>query len=79
MPIISLSANAPIYERKFDRRVENKKINTKVNFKSLNIFDAFKKILKSPNNSNKSWVWEQYDHTVMADTVQKPGGDSAVI
>ena len=33
----------------------------------------------SPNNAEKSWVWEQYDHTVMGDTIQKPGGDSAVI
>jgi len=33
----------------------------------------------SPNNSEKSWVWEQYDQTVMADTVQTPGGDSAVV
>ena len=33
----------------------------------------------TPNNSEKSWVWEQYDQTVMGDTVQKPGGDSAVI
>ena len=37
------------------------------------------KILKSPNNSEKSWVWEQYDHTVMGDSIQKPGGDSGVI
>ena len=33
----------------------------------------------SPNTSSKSWVWEQYDQTVMGDTIQKPGGDSAVI
>ena len=33
----------------------------------------------SPNNSEKSWVWEQYDHTVMGDTIQKPGGDSGII
>ena len=38
-----------------------------------------KKILTSPNNSEKSWVWEQYDQTVMGDTIQKPGGDSAVV
>ena len=33
----------------------------------------------SPNNTDKSWVWEQYDQTVMGDTIQKPGGDAAVI
>ena len=24
-------------------------------------------------------MWEQYDHTVMGDTIQRPGGDSAVV
>jgi phosphoribosylformylglycinamidine synthase len=28
---------------------------------------------------SRRWVWEQYDHTVMADTVQRPGGDAAVV
>ena len=49
------------------------------NFNSFNVSDSLKKILMSPNNSEKSWVWEQYDQTVMGDTIQKPGGDSAVI
>ena len=33
----------------------------------------------SPNNTDKSWVWEQYDQTVMGDTIQKPGGDSSYL
>ena len=41
--------------------------------------ERIKKILMSPNNSEKSWVWEQYDHTVMGDTIQKPGGDAGVV
>jgi phosphoribosylformylglycinamidine synthase len=28
---------------------------------------------------SRRWVWEQYDNTVMADTVQRPGGDAAVV
>ena len=28
---------------------------------------------------SRRWVWEQYDYTVMADTVQQPGGDAAVV
>src|SRR5690606_10602622 len=27
----------------------------------------------------RRYVWEQYDHTVMADTVERPGGDAAVV
>ena len=28
---------------------------------------------------SKEWIWQQYDHTVMGDTIQKPGGDSGVV
>ena len=37
------------------------------------------KILSSPNQSNKSWITEQYDQAVMTDTVQKSGSDAAII
>ena len=79
LPLSSLSTDAPIYDRKWEKSVIGKKIVTKNNYKSLNILDCLKKILTSPNNSKKSWVWEQYDQTVMGDTIQKPGGDSAVV
>src|SRR6185436_15566151 len=36
-------------------------------------------LLGSPHLSSRRWIWEQYDHTVMADTVQRPGGDAAVV
>ena len=38
-----------------------------------------KKILSTPNICEKKWIWEQYDHTVMGDTIQKPGGDAGVV
>ena len=37
------------------------------------------KILSSPNQSNKSWVTNQYDQMVMCDTIQKSGSDAAII
>ncbi|SVE63136.1 uncharacterized protein METZ01_LOCUS515990, partial [marine metagenome] len=79
LPLSSLSTDAPIYDREWKKSVIDKKVVSKNNYKSLNIFDCLKKILTSPNNSKKSWVWEQYDQTVMGDTIQKPGGDSAVV
>jgi len=79
LPLNSLSSEAPVYDRKWIKSTSLKKISPEKNYNSLNIIDCLKKIISSPNNSNKSWVWEQYDHTVMGDTVQKPGGDSAVI
>ena len=40
---------------------------------------ALRRLIGCPDIAEKSWIWEQYDHMVMADTVQRPGGDSAVI
>ena len=79
LPLGSLSNNAPVYDRKWKKSILPKKVIVKKDYKSLKIIDCLKKILTSPNNSEKSWVWEQYDHTVMGDTIQKPGGDSAVV
>ncbi|NOZ07701.1 MAG: phosphoribosylformylglycinamidine synthase subunit PurL [FCB group bacterium] len=36
-------------------------------------------LLKSPNITNKHWVYSQYDSTVRTNTVQGPGGDAAVV
>ncbi len=40
---------------------------------------ALKQMIGSPNFAQKRWIWDQYDHMVMGDTVQRPGGDSAVV
>ena len=79
LPLNSLSSKAPVYDRKWKKNSISKKISKPKNIKSIKISDSLKKILMSPNNSEKSWVWEQYDQTVMGDTIQKPGGDSAVV
>ena len=79
IPLSALSKDVPIYERKWKKSKNLKKINPQKKYDELKIYESLKKILMSPNNSEKSWVWEQYDQTVMGDSVQKPGGDSGVI
>ena len=79
LPISSLSDDVPIYDRKWKKSTNVKKKTLPENLKKFKIIDSLKKILLSPNNSEKSWVWEQYDQTVMGDTIQKPGGDAAVV
>ena len=41
--------------------------------------EALQRLLAAPDLCSKRWIWEQYDHMVMADTVQPPGGDAAVV
>ncbi|HWE20939.1 MAG TPA: AIR synthase related protein, partial [Hyphomicrobiaceae bacterium] len=40
---------------------------------------ALRRLLACPDLASKRWIWEQYDHMVMADTVGRPGGDAAVV
>jgi phosphoribosylformylglycinamidine synthase len=37
------------------------------------------KLMGSADLASRRWIWEQYDHMVGADTVQRPGGDAAVV
>jgi phosphoribosylformylglycinamidine synthase len=36
-------------------------------------------LMGTPNFCSRAWVWRQYDHMVMADTVVRPGSDAAVV
>ena len=40
---------------------------------------ALEQLLGSPDLASKRWVWDQYDHLVMGRTLQRPGGDAAVV
>ena len=41
--------------------------------------DCLRRILAGPNVAEKSWIWTQYDHMVGTNTVERPGGDAAVM
>ena len=80
IPINFLAENAPIYDRKWKKTKLPQKIKFNVDdLKTLKITEVLKKILTNPNICDKEWIWQQYDHTVMGDTIQKPGGDSGVV
>ncbi|MGE0410168.1 MAG: phosphoribosylformylglycinamidine synthase subunit PurL, partial [Amphiplicatus sp.] len=36
-------------------------------------------LMSAPDLCSRRWIWEQYDHSVMADTVIGPGGDAALV
>ena len=79
IPIEALASKAPIYDRKWTRKkITKSKLEIK-DLKKIKIEDALLKILSSPNHSNKSWITNQYDQTVMCDTAQKSGSDAAII
>jgi phosphoribosylformylglycinamidine synthase len=36
-------------------------------------------LMGTPDIASRRWIWEQYDTSVGGDTVQRPGGDAAVV
>jgi phosphoribosylformylglycinamidine synthase len=41
--------------------------------------DGLRALIGSPNHAHKAWVWEQYDHMVLADTVRAPGLGAGIV
>ena len=80
IPVNILVENSPIYNRKWKKtKLPKKNIFKKEDFKNLKITNVLSKMLSNSNICSKEWIWQQYDHTVMADTIQKPGGDAGVV
>ena len=80
IPVNILVENSPMYDRKWKKSKlpKKNKIKNEV-LNKLKIKDVLKKVLSNQNICSKEWIWQQYDHTVMGDTIQKPGGDSGVV
>ena len=80
IPVNILVENSPMYDRKWKKtKLPKKNKIKKEELNSLKILNVLEKILSHPNICSKEWIWQQYDHTVMGDTIQKPGGDSGVV
>ena len=80
IPVNTLVENSPMYDRKWKKAKLPKKIKIqKEDLKGLKVVSVLNKILSNPNVCSKEWIWQQYDHTVMGDTIQKPGGDAGVV
>ena len=77
LPLKALSGNAPEYDRDY---IENKIFApAKKQTLEMEPIEALKVLLSSPNFASKRWVFEQYDHMVMADTVKRPGFGAGIV
>ncbi len=79
LPIDPLADAAPIY----DRPTRATPLPTELAASDVpapaDIMAALESLVSSPDLCSKRWIWEQYDHMVMADTVARPGGDAAIV
>ena len=79
LPIAPLADSAPQYERPYVLTPKPAVLDAASVASAGAPMDSLKKLLASPDLSSKRWIWEQYDHMVMGDTVVRPGGDAAVV
>ncbi len=83
LPIDPLVNQAPVYERPIREPDYFLKLNSfrsdSISDKNLDYNSILTQLLSSPNLSSRRWVWEQYDHMVMTNTVTLPGSDAAVL
>jgi phosphoribosylformylglycinamidine synthase len=77
IPLGPLADEAPCYERPYAIPKAPEPLTDIP--ESTDIAADLLKLMASPNLASRRWVWEQYDQSVGADTVQRPGGDAAVV
>jgi phosphoribosylformylglycinamidine synthase len=79
IPLAALAHAAPIYERPWTETPAQAVIAAEDVPAANSVLGALEAMMGSSALSSRRWIWEQYDHMVMADTVQRPGGDAAVV
>ena len=79
LPIKELGDEAPVYQRPFVETPKRPAIAAASVRAPMPVPDALEKLIGSPDLCAKRWVWEQYDHVILGNTVQRPGGDAAVV
>jgi phosphoribosylformylglycinamidine synthase subunit PurL len=79
LPIKELGDEAPLYDRPYVLTPPHKVIAAADVAQPMAISPALVRMMGAPDLASKRWVWEQYDHLILGNSVQQPGGDAAVV
>ncbi|MGZ5849687.1 MAG: phosphoribosylformylglycinamidine synthase subunit PurL, partial [Methyloceanibacter sp.] len=79
IPLSALAHAAPVYERPYTRKPLEPFVAPEDVPAPNSLLGALEALMGSAALSSRRWIWQQYDHMVMADTVQRPGGDAGVV
>ncbi|MBO1908194.1 phosphoribosylformylglycinamidine synthase subunit PurL [Microvirga sp. 3-52] len=79
LPIKELGDEAPLYDRPWVESPKLPVIAPDSVKAPMSEAEALLKLVGSPDQCSKRWVWEQYDHLILGNTVQIPGGDAAIV
>jgi phosphoribosylformylglycinamidine synthase II len=78
IPVGPLVTEAPVYERPWLQSPPRPDIDPG-SLPERDPLICLKQLLATPTLASKRWIWEQYDHLVRGETMQRPGGDAAVV
>ncbi len=79
LPIKELGDEAPVYDRPSAAAAKPVVVQAADVAPPLPLAAALEKLIGLPDLCSRRWVWEQYDHVILGNTVQRPGGDAAVV
>ncbi|QBR70225.1 phosphoribosylformylglycinamidine synthase subunit PurL [Beijerinckiaceae bacterium] len=79
LPIKELGDAAPLYDRPYAASEKPARIAASDIVAPIPHAEALARLIASPDLCSKRWIYEQYDHLILGNTVQPPGGDAAVI
>ena len=79
LPIKELGDEAPVYDRPHVPAPKKPVLDASGLPAPIPAGAALLKLLSTPNLCAKRWIWEQYDHLILGNSVRRPGGDAAVI
>src|SRR5215203_3086046 len=79
LPIKELGDEAPLYDRPHVASAALPVVHAREVEPPLGISAALEKLVATSELCSRRWVWEQYDHVILGNTVQRPGGDAAVV
>ena len=79
LPIKELGDEAPLYDRPHVPTPKSPKLDSAALPAPLSLDAALKQLVGCPDLASKRWVWEQYDHLILGNTIVGPGGDAAVV
>ena len=77
LPVDIIVDDAPEYDREF--YLPKKRAFNDFNLLNLDIENMIDNLFKNLNYLDKSWVYNQYDSTVMGDTIKEPGQSSGIV
>lgn len=77
LPLDPIGENAPKYDRPWVPTPAPQPLQSVPD--SADIMADLLRLMHSPDLCSRQWVWQQYDHVVGGDTIQRPGGDAALV